>query len=48
MYRAVEIFLWWGGRVKMSATMVDRRGKILKLHWLKCPETVPKNEIWTW
>ena len=26
--------------------MVSWRQKMLKLHWLKCPKTVRKNEIW--
>ena len=25
-----EVILWWGNWIKMSATMVDRRRKILK------------------
>ena len=31
----------------MSATVVRRRQKILRLHWLECPKTVAKNKIWT-
>ena len=26
----------------------DQGGKNLKLHWLQCPKTVPKNKIWSW
>ena len=33
-----------GGWVKMSPTMVDRRRKTLKLHWLKRSKTVQKKE----
>ena len=36
-----------GSWVKLSATMVARLWKILKLHWLKCHKTVPETEIWT-
>ena len=42
-----EAFLWWRGWTQMSATIVGRRRKILKLHWLKRPETLPKKKIWT-
>ena len=31
----------------MSVAMVCRRRKILKLDFLKCSKTVPKNEVWT-
>ena len=42
--------LWIGrreNRVKMSVAMVCRRREILKLDFLKCSKTVPKNEVWT-
>ena len=37
-----EAFSWWRAYVKMSATIVGRRRKILKLHWIKRPKTVPQ------
>ena len=39
-FRAVGMFLWWwcwGDGVKMSATMVDRRGKKIKIALSKMP-----------
>ena len=46
-FRPVESFVMVGSLVKMSATMVGWRGKILKFYWLKCPKTVPKIELRT-
>ena len=42
-----RIVCWWVREdwVKISVTMAGRREKILKLHWLKHLQTVPKN--WT-
>ena len=42
-----KLFYGAGRLSKMSLTMVGRRQKILKRHWLKRPKTVPKNEIWS-
>ena len=33
------------GLSKMSATMVSQRQKNLKLHWIKDPKTVQKDQI---
>ena len=35
------------GCVKVLEAMYGRGRKLLKLHWLKHPKTVPKNEILT-
>ena len=37
----------WRSWVKMSVTIIGWWQRILKLHWVKCPKAVPKNEIWT-
>ena len=37
-----EVLLWGWDWVKMSATMIGRRLKIEKKHWLKRPKVVPK------
>ena len=39
--RALGRFFMVEGWVKMSTTMLDRRRKILKFHWLKRSKTVP-------
>ena len=46
-FKTIASFSMLGaGWVKMSATMVGGRGRILKLHWLKSTKTVPKK--WNW
>ena len=40
-FQSCHYWLFWGWG-KISARTVDRRRKILKIHWLKCPKTAPK------
>ena len=44
-HRAARSFFMVGDCVKISATMVGQQQKILKLHSLKCPKTVPKPSV---
>ena len=42
LIRAVGTFFMVGGWVKITATMVGRRRKIKKKHWLKRPKAIPQ------